>query len=69
VEVHFDFDTNGILTVTATEKDKGQQQSLVVNDTQAGRLSSHKLPSLEMRSPHSLALSPSLKQTTTMASG
>lgn len=43
VEVHFDFDINGILTVTATEKGKGQQQSLVVNDTQTGRLSSHEL--------------------------
>lgn len=43
VEVHFDFDLNGILTVTATEKGKGQQQSLVVNDTQTGRLSSHEL--------------------------
>lgn len=43
VEVHFDFDLSGILTVTATEKDKGQQQSLVVNDTQTGRLSSHEL--------------------------
>jgi molecular chaperone DnaK len=43
VEVHFDFDINGILTVTATEKGKGQTQSLVVNDTQTGRLSSHEL--------------------------
>ena len=43
VEVHFDFDINGILTVTATEKSQGQQQSLVVNDTQTGRLSSHEL--------------------------
>ena len=43
VEVHFDFDINGILTVTATEKGQGQQQSLVVNDTQTGRLSSHEL--------------------------
>ncbi|WP_008311445.1 Hsp70 family protein [Leptolyngbya sp. PCC 6406] len=43
VEVHFDFDINGILTVTATEKGKGQQQSLVVNDTKTGRLSSHEL--------------------------
>ena len=41
--MHFDFDINGILTVTATEKGKGQQQSLVVNDTQTGRLSSHEL--------------------------
>ncbi|TVQ05797.1 MAG: heat-shock protein Hsp70 [Leptolyngbya sp. DLM2.Bin27] len=43
VEVHFDFDINGILTVTATEKGNGQQQSLVVNDTQTGRLTSHEL--------------------------
>jgi len=43
VEVHFDFDLNGILTVTATEKGKGQQNSLVVNDAETGRLSSHDL--------------------------
>jgi molecular chaperone DnaK len=43
IEVHFDFDHNGILTVTATEKGKGQQNSLVVNDTGAARLSSHDL--------------------------
>jgi molecular chaperone DnaK len=43
VEVHFDFDINGILTVTATEKGKGQTQSLVVSDTETGRLSSHEL--------------------------
>jgi molecular chaperone DnaK len=43
VEVHFDFDLNGILTVTATEKGMGQQKSLVVNDTKVGRLSSHEL--------------------------
>ncbi|NCJ08461.1 Hsp70 family protein [Synechococcales cyanobacterium C] len=43
VEVHFDFDLNGILTVTATEKGKGQQESLVVNDAETGRLSSHEL--------------------------
>lgn len=43
VEVHFDFDLNGILTVTATEKGKGQQNSLVVNDAETGRLSSHEL--------------------------
>jgi molecular chaperone DnaK len=43
VEVHFDFDLSGILTVTATEKDKGQQSSLVVNDAETGRLSSHDL--------------------------
>jgi len=43
VEVHFDFDINGILTVTATEKGKGQQNSLVVNDAATGRMSSHDL--------------------------
>ncbi len=42
VEVHFDFDLNGILTVTATEKGKGQQGELVVNDAAAvSRMSSH----------------------------
>ena len=43
IEVHFDFDLNGILTVTATEKGKGQQESLVVNDAETGRLSSREL--------------------------
>jgi len=43
VEVHFDFDLNGILTVTATEKGKGQQGMLVVNNTGVQRLSSHEL--------------------------
>ncbi|MGB7249203.1 MAG: Hsp70 family protein [Phormidesmis sp.] len=43
IEIHFDFDLNGILTVTATEKGKGQQNSFVVNDTETGRLSSHDL--------------------------
>jgi molecular chaperone DnaK len=43
VEVHFDFDMNGILTVTATEKGKGQQETLVVNNTDVQRLSSHQL--------------------------
>ncbi|MDZ4876992.1 MAG: Chaperone protein DnaK [Chroococcidiopsis cubana SAG 39.79] len=43
VEVHFDFDLNGILTVTATEKGKGQQGKLVVNNTGVHRLSSHEL--------------------------
>jgi molecular chaperone DnaK len=43
VEVHFEFDLNGILTVTATEQGKGQQQSLVVNDAKTGRLSSYEL--------------------------
>ena len=43
IEVHFDFDHNGILTVTATEKGKGQQNSLVVSDADTNRLSSHEL--------------------------
>ncbi|MEA5465079.1 Hsp70 family protein [Leptothoe sp. PORK10 BA2] len=43
VEVTFDFDINGILTVTATEKGAGQQGSLVVNDAETGRLSSSEL--------------------------
>jgi molecular chaperone DnaK len=45
VEVHFDFDLNGILTVTATEKGQGNQSSLVVNNTSVHRLSSHELTS------------------------
>ncbi|MGK7888782.1 MAG: Hsp70 family protein [Leptolyngbyaceae cyanobacterium] len=43
IEVHFDFDINGILTVTATEKGKGQAQSLTVNNAETGRLSSNEL--------------------------
>lgn len=43
VEVHFDFDLNGILTVTATEKGKGQQQHLVVSNTAVHRLSSREI--------------------------
>ena len=43
VEVHFDFDHNGILAVTATEKGKGQQSTLIVDDAATGRLSSHEL--------------------------
>lgn len=43
IEVHFDFDHNGILTVTATEKGQGQQDSLVVNNATTSRLSSHDL--------------------------
>ncbi|NHC35919.1 Hsp70 family protein [Scytonema millei] len=43
VEVHFDFDLSGILTVTATEKGQGQQGTLVVNNTGVHRLSSHEL--------------------------
>ena len=43
VEVHFDFDLNGILTVTTTEKGKGQQGTLVVNNAGIQKLSSHEL--------------------------
>ncbi|MGB3295573.1 MAG: Hsp70 family protein, partial [Phormidesmis sp.] len=43
IEVHFDFDLNGILTVTATEKGEGQKNSFVVNNAETGRLSSHDL--------------------------
>lgn len=43
IEVHFDFDLNGILTVTATEKDQGSQSSLVVNNTSVHRLSANEL--------------------------
>ncbi|MCY7283711.1 MAG: Hsp70 family protein, partial [Cyanobacteria bacterium CAN_BIN43] len=43
IEVNFDFDLNGILTVTTTEKGKGTQGTLVVNNTGIQRLSSHEL--------------------------
>ncbi|MDJ0733153.1 MAG: Hsp70 family protein [Nostocaceae cyanobacterium] len=43
IEVHFDFDLNGILTVTTTEKGKGQQGRLVVNNAGMQKLSSHEL--------------------------
>lgn len=43
IEVHFDFDHNGLLTVTATEKGEGQQKTLVVDNTATSRLSSHEL--------------------------
>jgi molecular chaperone DnaK len=43
IEVHFDFDLNGILTVTTTEKGKGQQGMLVVNNAGMQKLSSHEL--------------------------
>ena len=43
VEVHFDFDINGILTVTATEKGKGQQSSLKITNTDTSRMSSHEI--------------------------
>jgi molecular chaperone DnaK len=41
--VHFDFDLNGILTVTTTEKGKGQQGTLVVDNVGTQKLSSHEL--------------------------
>ena len=43
IEVHFDFDINGILTVTSTEKGLGQEGSLVVNNTGTQRMSSQEL--------------------------
>lgn len=43
VEVHFDFDLSGMLTVTATEKGRGNQNSLVVNNASIHRLSAHEL--------------------------
>ncbi len=43
IEVHFDFDLNGILTVTATEKGQGNQSTLVVNNATVHRLSSNEL--------------------------
>ncbi len=43
IEVHFDFDLNGILTVTTTEKGKGQKGTLVVNNAGIQKLSSHEL--------------------------
>ncbi len=43
IEVHFDFDINGILTVTATEKGKGNTGSMVVNNAAVHRLSSQEL--------------------------
>ncbi len=43
IEVHFDFDLNGILTVTTTEKGKGKQGKLMVNHAGIQRLSSSEL--------------------------
>jgi molecular chaperone DnaK len=43
IEVHFDFDINGILTVTTTEKGKGTQGTLAIENTGIQRLSSHEL--------------------------
>ena len=45
IEVHFDFDLNGILTVTATEQGQENRSSLVINNTSIHRLSSHELTS------------------------
>jgi len=39
IEVHFDFDLNGILTVTTTEKERDNRE-LVVNNAGIQRLSS-----------------------------
>ncbi|WP_017712428.1 Hsp70 family protein [Prochlorothrix hollandica] len=41
LEVTFDFDLNGILTVTAIEKSQGQQNSIEVSGLDTSRLSSH----------------------------
>jgi molecular chaperone DnaK len=43
IEVHFDFDHNGILAVTATEQGQGQQSSLIVENAATSRLSSQDL--------------------------
>jgi molecular chaperone DnaK len=43
IEVHFDFDHNGILAVTATEQGQGQQNSLIVENAATSRLSSQEL--------------------------
>jgi len=48
IEVHFDFDLNGILTVTATEKGQGQTQDFVVTNNSIERLSSHELKQAQM---------------------
>ena len=43
VEVNFDFDLNGILLVTATEKSQGQKEALIVNDATTRRLNQEEL--------------------------
>jgi molecular chaperone DnaK len=43
VEVHFDFDLSGMLTVTTTEKGKGQQGTLIVSGAGIQRMSSHEI--------------------------
>ncbi|MFN5514596.1 MAG: Hsp70 family protein [Cyanobacteriota bacterium] len=43
IEVHFDFDINGILTVTSTEKGSNQSASLVINNAGVQKLSSQEL--------------------------
>jgi molecular chaperone DnaK len=64
IEVHFDFDMNGILTVTATEKGKGGQGSLVVNNTAIHRLSSHELTAARAEMDELFADSLGLDETT-----
>jgi len=43
IEVHFDFDVNGILTVTSTEKGAEQSASLVINNAGVQKLTSQEL--------------------------
>jgi molecular chaperone DnaK len=43
IEVHFDFDINGILTVTSTEKGAEQSSSLVINNASVQKLTSQEL--------------------------
>jgi molecular chaperone DnaK len=43
IEVHFDFDVNGILTVTSTEKGAEQSTSLVINNAGVQKLTSQEL--------------------------
>jgi molecular chaperone DnaK len=49
VEVHFDFDINGILTVTATEKGEGNQESLVVSNATHSQTSTQDLKAAQAR--------------------
>ncbi len=49
VEVNFDFDLNGILTVTTTAKDGGKQGTLVLNNAAIQRLSSQELTAMRQR--------------------
>jgi molecular chaperone DnaK len=43
IEVHFDFDANGILTVTATDSVQGIRKSMEVSGLQTTRLSPHEI--------------------------